>query len=85
MAKSPTNQQLAEKLDEFKLEMKSEMTELRKEMMTFRDFMIVQIDRQKRRKNDGTFDWGGIVKDLIVALGTALAVILTLLKAMGGK
>lgn len=77
MPKSTSNQ-LSEKLDEFQDEVKQEFAEIRKEMQGFRDFMVVQIDRQKRRKTDGSTDWNNIIKQLLVALVAAMTVISTL-------
>lgn len=81
MAQQPNH--LEEKLDEFKKEVKDEIGELRKDMQGFRDFMVIQIDRQKRRKTDGSIDWNGIIKQLLVALVAALTVIGTLVGLLG--
>lgn len=72
-----TNHDLAEKIDLVAENQKSFEATMRKEMQTFRDFMIIQIDRQKR-KTDGGFDWSGIMKQMLIALITALGVIATL-------
>lgn len=84
MARLPSNQQLADKLDEVISNQKDFEKSIRKEMQAFRDFMVVQIDRQKRQKADGTLDWNSIIKQLLVALVAALGVIGTLVKLLGG-
>lgn len=72
-----TNTDLAEKIDSIAENQKNFEETMRKEMQTFRDFMIIQIDRQKR-KSDGGYDWGGIMKQMAIALVAALGVIATL-------
>jgi hypothetical protein len=69
--KQPSNKELAIKIDQ----LTSEQKEVRKEMREFRDFMIVQLDRQKYKTATGTFDWQGVIKQVITALVIALGIL----------
>lgn len=76
-----TNNDLAEMIQAVSSDLSKYKDETSKELRKFRDFMIVQVDRQKRKSdNGGKREWLEVIKQLAVAITVALGIIGTVLQ-----
>ena len=84
--RSPTNSDLAQKIDDVSENLGKRLEKVEAKVATFHDFMIVQQDRQSNVRNaSGSINWFELAKQFLVFLTVAASIILVIVQVFADR